>query len=230
MRPVSVAFAILFVCSGCGGNSSVSLHTQQMQDESPQVRLEAVKSLAEYGCEAIPALVQAVGDDDLQVQLAAVRALRELGPEAKIAIPALVAAQNRIVLRPQGMPKLVGVVVGGDPRAINIRGEFDDALEDIGPPTVASLIESLRLGDREANAAARHMFLYDFDPPPVQQMQDAFFATHNDFVRYEVNMALEELGYKLSSTRGPPPTPVYPYPTTQTSTSPRTKTESEHRR
>lgn len=111
---------------------------QQAEHYIPELRREAIKSIAALGPaarDALPVLIRATRDENEEVRLWAVTAIRRIGPGAREAAPALL------------------IVLSDDVREVQhaARG----ALEAIGPAAVPSLLPALRSPDPwvRANAA-----------------------------------------------------------------------------
>lgn len=76
------------------GASSVPALIDALSDPSPEVRVEAARSLArmgDTGKAAVPVLIERLRDPDENVRQASARALGQMGPAAAEAVPALIA-------------------------------------------------------------------------------------------------------------------------------------------
>jgi membrane protein len=75
--------------AGPANPSILPVLAKALEDESPEVRKEAVKTLASMGTVSVPTIVRGLEDRDRMVRLQAAKSLGELGPGAKAALPAL---------------------------------------------------------------------------------------------------------------------------------------------
>lgn len=76
------------------GASSVPALIDALKDPSPEVRVQAARSLARMGDSgkaAVPVLIERLHDPNEEVRQASARALGQMGPAAAQAVPALIA-------------------------------------------------------------------------------------------------------------------------------------------
>lgn len=60
-----------------------------VDDNEPQIRYEAMRTLPKFGKKSVPLLIQGIKDESALVRYDAIDGLERIGPEAKDAIPAL---------------------------------------------------------------------------------------------------------------------------------------------
>jgi HEAT repeat protein len=104
MKPVHWGVAIIAWVGLSGAPGVISLSAQEtsyqgrtfvqwqqeLRNESPVARLQAVRALPNFGAQAVPLLTEAIQDTDFNVRGQAIFSLGELGLDAKDAVPALI--------------------------------------------------------------------------------------------------------------------------------------------